>query len=123
MEVLERRENPMLDRVELQFRWDHPNSPTPSLTQIVEATTKAEPGSKKNLVFVKNVNTRFGMARTSGIALVYGSEESASIEPSYVIERHKSVTNPEPKVAAESPEPPAEAPEEVSDSDEEGGDE
>jgi len=54
----------MLDRVELQFRWDHPNSPTPSLTQIVEATTKAEPGSKKNLVFVKNVNTRFGMART-----------------------------------------------------------
>jgi ribosomal protein S24E len=54
---------------------------------------------------------------------VYGSEESASIEPSYVIERHKSVTNPEPKVAAESPESPAEAPEEAPDSDEEGGDE
>ena len=121
MEVIERRENTMLDRVELQFRWDHPNSPTPSLTQMVEAATKAEPGSNKNLVFVKNVNTRFGMARTSGIALVYGSEESASIEPGYVIERHKSVTNPEPKVVAEPPKPPAEAPEEAPDADGEGG--
>jgi small subunit ribosomal protein S24e len=121
MEVIERRENPMLDRVELRFRWDHPNSPTPSLTQMVEAATKAEPGSKKNLVFVKNVNTRFGMARTSGIALVYGSEESASIEQSYVIERHKSATNSEPKVAAESPEPPAAAPEEAPEIDGDGG--
>ena len=120
MEVLERKENPMLDRVELQFRWDHPNSPTPSLTQIVEATTKAEPGSKKNLIFVKNVNTRFGMARTSGIGLVYGSEESASIEPRYVIERHKAVANPEPETSAKPPESPAESPEaEVRD--EEGG--
>ncbi len=113
----------MLDRVELQFRWDHPNSPTPSLAQMVEAATKAEPGSKKSLVFVKNVNTRFGMARTSGIALVYASEESASIEPGYVIERHKSGTNSEPKVVAEPSESPATAPEEAPDSEGEGGDE
>ena len=110
MEVLERRENPMLDRVELQFRWDHPNSPTPSLTQIVEATTKAEPGSKKNLVFVKNVNTRFGMSRTSGLILVYGSVESASIEPNYVVERHKSLNETKPKEKkAEDPVPKGES--------------
>jgi hypothetical protein len=52
---------------------------------------------------------------------VYGSEESASIEQSYVIERHKSVTNPEPKVVAEPPEPTAEAPEEAPEPDGEGG--
>ncbi|HJL54630.1 MAG: hypothetical protein QGF28_04410 [Candidatus Thalassarchaeaceae archaeon] len=120
MEVIERKENPMLDRVELQFRWDHPDSPTPSLTQMVEATAKAEPGSKKNLIFVKNVNTRFGMARTSGVALVYGSEESASIEPRYVVERHKAAANSEPEAAVKPPEPPAKPPE-AEDQDEEGG--
>ena len=91
MEVLNRKENPLLDRVELTFQWDHPNEPTPSLSQMIIAASKAEPGSKKELVFVKNVNTRFGMSRTSGLALVYGSEASASIEPEYVLERHKSV--------------------------------
>jgi ribosomal protein S24E len=120
VEVIERNENPMLDRVELQFRWDHPNSPTPSLIQMVEATAKAEPGSKKDLIFVKNVNTRFGMARTSGVALVYGSAESASIEPRYVIERHKTVTNPETEAAEKTSEPPAEPPE-AEDLDEKGG--
>ena len=91
MEVLNRKENPLLDRVELTFQWDHPNEPTPSLSKMIIAALKAEPGSKKELVFVKNVNTRFGMSRTSGLALVYGSEASASIEPEYVLERHKSV--------------------------------
>jgi len=120
VEVVERKENPMLNRVELKFRWDHPNSPTPSLAKMVEATAKAEPGSKKNLIFVKNVNTRFGMARTSGVALVYGSEDSASIEPRYVVDRHKAVTNPEKEAASKTPEPPAESLE-TEDPDKEGG--
>jgi len=87
---------------------------------MVEATAKAEPGSKKNLIFVKNVNTRFGMARTSGVALVYGSEDSASIEPRYVVDRHKAVTNPEKEAASKTPEPPAESLE-TEDPDKEGG--
>ena len=89
MEIIGRKENPLLNRVELNFQWDHPNEPTPSRAQMVDAAAKAEPGSDRKLVFVKDVDTRFGMSRTSGIALVYGSPESASIEPNYVIERHK----------------------------------
>ena len=94
MEIIDRKENPLLNRVELIFQWDHPNEPTPSRAQMVDAAAKAEPGSDKKLVFVKDVNTRFGMSRTSGIALVYGSQESASIEPEYVIERHKGEESP-----------------------------
>ncbi len=90
MEIVNRKENPALDRVELQFRWDHSNEATPSLSQMVEAATKAEPGADRDMVVVKNVNTRFGMARTTGTALIYGSAESKSIEPEYVIERHSS---------------------------------
>jgi len=107
LEVIERRENPLLDRVEISFQWDHPEKPTPSLSMMVEAVTKSEPGSNKDLVFVKNVDTRFGMSRTSGLALIYGSSESAAIEPLYMKERHnsqeeKTVTESESQDSTES---------------------
>ncbi len=97
MEIIQRKENPVLDRVELTFQWIHSGEATPSLSQMVDAAAKAEPGSDKKLVFVKNVNTRFGMSRTSGLAMIYGSPDSASIEPDYVIERHKSLNENESK--------------------------
>ena len=97
MEIIERKENPVLDRVELTFQWNHSGEATPSLSQMVDAAAKAEPGADKKLVFVKNVNTRFGMSRTSGMALIYGAAEAASIEPEYVIERHKSLNENESK--------------------------
>ena len=93
MEIINRKENPSLDRVELQFQWDHSNEATPSLSQMVEEAAKAEPGADRDMVVVKNVNTRFGMSRTTGTALIYGSAESKSIEPEYVIERHSSRAN------------------------------
>lgn len=97
MEIVERKENPVLNRVELTFQWNHSSESTPSLSQMVDSAAKAEPGADKKLVFVKNVNTRFGMSRTSGLALVYGSAESASIEPDYIVERHKSLNEIVPK--------------------------
>ena len=60
---------------------------------MVEEAAKAEPGADRDMVVVKNVNTRFGMSRTTGTALIYGSAESKSIEPEYVIERHSSRAN------------------------------
>ena len=88
MEVIERKENPLLDRVEIRFMWNHENSPTPSLNEMVAAATKAEPGANKDLVFVKEVSTRYGRPQTSGLALIYGSSESAELEPEYVRVRH-----------------------------------
>ena len=104
MEVINRKENPALDRVELQFQWDHSNEATPSLSQMVEAAAKAEPGADRDMVVVKNVNTRFGMSRTTGTALIYGSSESKSIEPEYVIQRHSTRANTATKENAPSDE-------------------
>ncbi len=119
MEVIERKENAVLDRVELTFQWNHSGESTPSLSQMVDAAAKAEPGADKKLVFVKNVNTRFGMSRTSGMALIYGATESASIEPDYVIERHKSLNETESKEKkAAEPEPEEPEPEEAVEGDE-----
>ena len=64
MQIIERKENPLLGRVELTFEWNHANLPTPTLSEMITAAAKAEPGSKKELVFVKNVNTRYGMPFT-----------------------------------------------------------
>ena len=80
MQVIDRKDNPLLNRVEIRFAWDHPNSPTPDLSQMVAAAAKAEPGAKEDLVFIKDVSTRFGMPRTTGLALIYSSEEASSIE-------------------------------------------
>ncbi len=123
MEVTERKENPLLDRVEIRFVWNHANSPTPSLSDMRAAAAKAEPGAKKELVFVKDVNTRFGMPQTTGLALVYGSAESAELEPEYVKTRHSSER--EVKAADPEPEPVQEeaAGDTPEDDEPEGGDE
>tara|TARA_B100000900_G_scaffold414951_1_gene443189 strand:- start:3519 stop:3824 length:306 start_codon:yes stop_codon:yes gene_type:complete len=89
MQIIERKENPLLGRVELTFEWNHKNLPTPTLSEMIIAAAKAEPGSKKEYVFIKNVNTRYGMPLTTGIALVYDSEESASLEPKFIVDRHE----------------------------------
>jgi len=90
MEVTDRKENPLLGRVEIRFVWNHANSATPSLKDMRAAAAKAEPGAKEELVFVKEVSTRFGMPQTTGLALVYDSAESAELEPEYVKARHSS---------------------------------
>lgn len=91
MQVIERKDNPLLNRVEIRFVWDHPNSPTPDLSQMVAAAAKVEPGAKEELVFIKDVSTRFGMPRTTGLALIYSSAEASTIEPNFIVERHKRV--------------------------------
>jgi len=95
MQVIERKDNPLLNRVEIRFVWDHPNSPTPDLSQMVAAAAKSEPGAKEELVFIKDVSTRFGMPRTTGLALIYSSEEASTIEPDFIIERHKRIRGDE----------------------------
>ena len=120
MEVIERKENPLLDRVEIRFMWNHENSPTPSLSEMIVAATKAEPGANKDLVFVKEVSTRYGRPQTSGLALIYGSSKSAAFEPEYVRVRHGA--EPEPKTETPEASEPAPA-EEAAEGESEDGDE
>ena len=108
MEIIERKENPLLKRVELRFRWNHDKTSTPTLADMVNAAAKAEPGSKKELTFVKNVNTRFGQPLTTGLAVIYQDENAATVGPEYVHTRHQKLQSP----AKENP-PAEEVSEEV----------
>ncbi|MEK9865926.1 MAG: 30S ribosomal protein S24e [Candidatus Thalassarchaeaceae archaeon] len=91
MEIIERKDNPLLGRVEIKFVWDHSGKGTPTRKEMVIAAAKSEPNADKNLTYIKDVRTVFGKGRTEGYALIYQDEATASIEPGYVAERHKDL--------------------------------
>lgn len=108
MEILERKENDLLDRIEIDFRLRHEGKPTPSRNELLDMITSLEPNAKRNCVVVKDVNTRFGQPTTTGVAHVYGKPESMVVEAAYVLERHgvsaedgDSESSSEPVVATE----------------------
>jgi small subunit ribosomal protein S24e len=125
MQTKDRKENPLLNRVEIEFSWNHEGKATPSRSEILNQVASLEPGANKDLIVIKNVNTRFGVGITTGSAFIYGDEESIKVEPKYVHARFEelrssnAVESPADEVANE--ETPAE--EESAEEAEEGGDE
>ena len=76
MEILERKDNPLLNRVEIKFVWNHPGEGTPTRKDMVIAAAKSEPNADKNLTYIKDVRTVFGKGRTEGYALIYADKLS-----------------------------------------------
>ena len=119
MEIVNRTENNLLSRVEIEFRWKHPKQSTPSRQAVIEQVRGLEPGANPDLVVVKDCNTRFGMAMTTGRAYVYASAEAMAVEPAYIHKRHEGLHSAAAEPAAEA-EPEAE-PEAATEEDNEGG--
>ena len=88
MEIIDRRENDLLNRIEISFRWRHEGRSTPSRNDLLEMVRSFEPGVKKENIIVKEVNTRFGQPLTTGVAHIYGSGESMKAEPRFMLEKH-----------------------------------
>ena len=108
MEIIDRKENPILNRVELSWQWRHMGSATPTRAEIIDAVVKMEPGATKDRVLVKSVSTRFGQPLTTGSAFVYGDRADLEKEPKYILSRHSGSDAEEAPVEA----PPAEGDEE-----------
>ena len=81
MEITDRKENPILNRVELTWQWRHTGAATPTRNEIIDAVVKMEPGATKDRVLVKSVSTRFGQPLTTGNAFVYGDRADLEKEP------------------------------------------
>ena len=107
MKVVERKENPLLKRVEIRFRWRHVGTATPSRAQMLAAVAAVEPGSSVENIIVKEVSTRFGQPLTTGLAFIYESADALANEPTYILSRQKSALGLSEEKEAE-PEPPAE---------------
>ena len=88
MEIIDRKENPILNRVEITWQWRHTGAPTPTRKEIIDAVVKMEPGATKDCVLVKSVSTRFGQPLTTGDAFIYGDRADLEKEPKYILARH-----------------------------------
>jgi len=109
MEIIDRKENPLLNRVEIEFRWNHEGSATPSRAEMLNGLASIEPGSNRDLIVIKDVNTRFGMGSTTGVGLVYADEESMKVEPEYIHKRFSELRTAEEAPAEEEAEDGGEA--------------
>ena len=87
IEVIERKENPLLHREEVTFRVLHPEAQTPTRDTIA-AKLAAIVNSDRDMTIVKKVQTEFGRNTSLGYANVYENEESRTIEPNHILKRN-----------------------------------
>jgi len=102
MEIKERRENKILNRVEIAFSWRHESKSTPSRKEVMDLVQTLEPGANRDLIVIKDCETRFGQPLTTGTAYIYASQEAMAVEPSFIHKRHQGLRSGAP--AEDTPE-------------------
>jgi small subunit ribosomal protein S24e len=91
LEITEKRENPLLDRIEVQFVVHHANQPTPRRESVREELSK-NLKVQKDRVVVDSMSSSFGIHDTMGYAKVYSTKETAlKVEREYILKRNKLI--------------------------------
>ena len=111
LEVIKRKENPLLKRIEVRFKATHKAEPTPT-RDALRAFLAKELNATKDIVVIDSQASTFGRYETVGYAKVYKSKDEAlAVERKHILVRNKLV---EPEVkekeGAPKPEKPAPAP-------------
>src|SRR3989442_342071 len=110
LEVLQRKENPLLKRVEVTFKATHKAEPTPT-RDALRAFLAKELKATKDIVVIDYKASTFGRYETVGEAKVYKSrEEALTVERKHILVRNKLIEPEVKKDAAPKPEKPAPAP-------------
>lgn len=87
VEIVEKKENPLLERLEIKFRVDHSSAPTPRRLEV-RSQLAAELGTDEELVVIQKLASTMGRQVASGIARVYFSRERLEeLEPKYLFKR------------------------------------
>ena len=76
IEVVSRRDNPLLKRTEVRFRVRHPKESTPARDALRRALAE-ELKATKDIVVVSRARSVFGRAESEGFAKVYKTKEDA----------------------------------------------
>lgn len=89
IEIEGKKENPLLERTEVNFSVEHEGASTPTRDEI-RTQLAGTLGVKKDTVIIDRMNTEFGRHTTIGYAKVYNSVESAKkFEKEYLLARNK----------------------------------
>ncbi|MEM3420919.1 MAG: hypothetical protein QW835_06720 [Candidatus Hadarchaeum sp.] len=87
IEVIKRTENPLLKRVEVEFRIDHSGAPTPSRLEVKPQLASIL-GTSEELLVVERFTSSHGRQVATGVARVYSTREQLeSMEPEYLFKR------------------------------------
>ena len=54
MEKVNRKENKLLNRVEIAFKWKHDGKATPSRKEVMDLVKTLEPGSNPDFIVIKD---------------------------------------------------------------------
>ena len=99
IEITEKKENPLVKRVEVYFKLHHDGESTPGRNAVAEAIAK-ECKSKRECVVVDNIESVYGRGMSKGYAKVYESKEAAlEYDREYLLKRNG--------IEAKAPEAPA----------------
>ncbi len=95
LKIVEKKENPLLHRVEIKFEVSHPKTKTPTRDEV-RSLLAANLNADKSRVILNDMHTPFGAAVTRGFAKIYDSvEEAKKIEPDYILLRNKLIEKKE----------------------------
>ena len=98
IKILSKKENPLLNRTEIEFECDYPSEGTPNILEVKHKLVALEDASN-DLLVVDSMKPSYGATKAVGLAKVYDSvEKLQEIEPNSVIEKN---VEPEEEAPAE----------------------
>ncbi|MBE6489019.1 MAG: 30S ribosomal protein S24e [Methanosphaera stadtmanae] len=104
--ILEKKENPLLNRTEITFECDYQTEGTPKIIDVKHKLVALEDASKELLV-VDSMKPSYGEAKAVGLAKIYNSiEDLNKIETDSVKNKNEE---PEEEAPAEEEAPEEEA--------------
>lgn len=111
-EIVSRKENPLLKRIEIQFKVVHHGEGTPQRDTIKEELAKLAK-APKDRVIIDHMESQFGTTHTVGYAKIYDSKEDAlAHERKHILGRNRLIEleakKKVKKVEPYKPEKPAE---------------
>ena len=84
IEILAEKENPLIDRREIEFRIDHFGEGTPNRLDIKNKIAAME-GSDSKLTIVRKLNTHYGRSLIIGKVMIYGNADDLKFfEPFHI---------------------------------------
>jgi small subunit ribosomal protein S24e len=106
VEIVAKRENPFLKRLEVEFRVHHPGKQTPKREEVAEAVKKTVNAGNKVIVG-DHLDTEFGRPVSRGYAKVYENKEAAAaVEAEHLLVRNKLAEKRVKAAAAPAKAPP-----------------
>jgi ribosomal protein S24E len=109
LEIVSKKDNPLLDRTELEVLAHHTGQPTPTRNEVREHVAAAMK-AKKDVVLVDHMQSTFGKGLTRGYVKVYKTKEAAmAIEREPIKKRNEGGAPAPKKKEAKAPEPEPDA--------------